>query len=76
MKKLGCWVRLKIDLYDEGRVKRVKKEMRPLDMKKVKSKPSKTMSSKEALSDVKKINWSSDVKNGTRKVRIKKACAK
>ena len=50
--------------------------MKPLDMEKIKKKPSKNMSSKDALSDVKKINWSSDVKNGTRKARIKKACAK
>ncbi len=54
----------------------LKKQMKPLDMEKIKKKPSKNMSSKDALSDVKKINWSSDVKNGTRKARIKKTCAK
>ena len=54
----------------------MKKEVKALDMEIIKKKPSKNMSSKEALSDVKKIDWSSDVKNGTRKARIKKACVK
>ncbi len=34
-----------------------KKLLKPLDMRKIKSKPSKIMSSKEALSDVEKIDW-------------------
>lgn len=44
----------------------MKKEKRALNMDIIKNKPSQIMSSKEALSDVKKIKWSSDVKTGKR----------
>ena len=43
-----------------------------LNMNVIKNKPSKNMSTKEALSDVEKINWSEDVKNGSRKVKVDK----
>ena len=38
----------------------------------IKNKPLKIMSTKEALSDVERINWSEEVKNGSRKVKVDK----
>lgn len=48
----------------------MKKEKRALNMNIIKNKPSQIMSSKEALSDVKKIRWSSDLKSGRKKTEI------
>jgi hypothetical protein len=41
-----------------------------LNMKKLQLKPSRNISSKEALKDVERINWSKDVINGRRKVTV------
>ncbi|MBP5773116.1 MAG: hypothetical protein J6W35_03505 [Eubacterium sp.] len=46
---------------------------RALDMNKIKKKPSREMLTKEALSDVKKIEWSESVRKGTKKVIVNKA---
>lgn len=43
-----------------------------LNMNIIKNKSSKTLSSKEALSGVKKIRWSPKVKSGQRKIEVDK----
>ena len=53
-------------------VSKMKRTKKALDMRTIKNKPSRTMSTKEALSDVKRIDWSEEVKNGSRKVKINK----
>ena len=41
-----------------------------LDIKKLQSKPSRNISSKEALKNVERINWSKDVVEGRKKVMV------
>ena len=49
------------------------KNLRTLNLDKIKSKKTTIVSSKEALKDITPINWNEEVKSGEKKVTIYKA---
>lgn len=53
------------------RAEEIKTPYKKLDFSVIKKKPSKTLSSKEALKNISPIEWSKEVVNGTKKIIVK-----